>query len=107
MAKPDPIRIEREQAWIGDAVLGLYAREWILEREGKMDAEMFVRLTSNHFLAGLGNPTSIEAEIGRAYEAGGQAAAYAHMEEKILPHFLVQEKKRKRQSGGRHPSTPR
>jgi len=99
--KPDPIQIEREQAWTGDAVLGLYAREWILEREGKMDAEMFARMTSNHFLAAIGNPTSVEAKIGRVYSAEGITAAFAHIENELVPLFLTQEKKRKRQAGGR------
>ena len=101
--KPDPIQIEREQAWIGDAVLGLYAREWILEREGKMDAEMFARMSSNHFLAAIGNPTSVEAAIGRVYEADGLQAAFAHIESELVPLFLIQEKKRTRQAGGHKP----
>jgi dsRNA-specific ribonuclease len=99
--KPDLIQIEREQAWVGDAVLGLYAREWILQREGSMDAEMFARMTSNHFLAAFGNPTSVEAEIGRVYAKDGLQAARSHIETVLIPLFLVQEQKRKRQAGGR------
>ena len=100
--KADPQRVEQEQAWIGDAVLGLHARRWILQREGKMDAEMFTRLTSNHFLDTIGNPTAVEAAIGRAYDSGGLDAAFAYIESEVLPKFLSQEKKRIRESHGRH-----
>ena len=31
----DDTKIEQELAWIGDAVLGLFARNWILEKEKK------------------------------------------------------------------------
>jgi len=98
--KNDPVRREREEAWVGDAVLGLYAREWILEREGGMDAEMFARMTSNQFLATIGNPTSVEAEIGRVYAADGLAAACQHIAQQLIPQFLAQEKRRKRHAGG-------
>jgi len=98
--KEDPKRTEQEQAWIGDAVLALYARQWILQREGKMDAEMFTRLTSNHFLSTIGNPTAVEAAIGRAYRCGGLAAAFAHIESELIPRFLSQEKKRIREAHG-------
>ena len=97
----DPHRTEREQAWIGDAVLGLFARRWILSREGRMDAEMFARLSSNHFLSAIGNPTAVEAKIGRRYQSGGLEAAFAHIESELVPLFLQQEKKRIRQAGGR------
>ena len=103
MARPkaDPKRLEQEQAWTGDAVLGLFAREWILEREGAMDAEMFARMTSNHFLSAVGNPTSVEAAIGRVYSSEGLGAAYAHIRTELVPVFLKQERKRIRQAGGR------
>ena len=97
----DAKRTEREQAWIGDAVLGLFARRWIMEREGTMDAEMLARMTSNQFLSALGNPTAVEAKIGRRYQTGGVEAAFQLMDEEIVPLFLQQEKKRIRQSGGR------
>ena len=67
--------MEQEEAWIGDAVLGLFAREWILQNQKKMDAEMFIRMTSNHFLNSLGNPTKVEAEIGFIFNNEGLEAA--------------------------------
>ena len=99
--KRDPRRIEQEQAWVGDAVLGLFARLWILEREGKMDAEMFARMSSNQFLSSIGNPTAVEARIGRCYATEGIEAAFDHIESELMPLFLQQEKKRIRQAGGR------
>ena len=45
-----------------------------------MDAEMFARMSSNHFLSALGNPTAVEAKIGRVYQRDGLEAACAHIE---------------------------
>jgi len=83
---------EREEAWVGDAVLALYVREWILREKGEMDGEMFVRFTSNDFLKSKGNPTSVEAEIGRVYEQSGLQAGFDWIEEHLYPLFLVKEK---------------
>jgi hypothetical protein len=88
---------EREEAWVGDAVLALFVREWILRTEGGLDGEMFIRFTSNDFLRALGNPTRVEAEIGVVYRERGLEAAFAHIEEKLLPVFEQQEKVRERQ----------
>ncbi|MDB4712321.1 hypothetical protein OAF35_06590 [Verrucomicrobiales bacterium] len=95
----DEKKIVQEQAWTGDAVLGLFAREWILKKERKMDAEMFARMTSNNFLNSLGNPTQVEAKIGRIYEKEGLEKAFYYIEEELIPLFLRQEKKRIRKSG--------
>ena len=56
---------EREEAWIGDAILALYMREWLLREKGRIDGEAFIRATSNDFLRVKRNPTAVEAEIGR------------------------------------------
>ena len=95
------LEIEKEEAWIGDAVLGLFARNWILEKEKKMDAEMFTRMTSNNFLNSLGNPTKVEAKIGLIFNNEGLEKAFSYIEKSILPLFLKQEKKRIRQAGGK------
>jgi len=87
---------EREEAWVGDAVLALFVREWILREKGKLEGEMFVRFTSNEFLRDLGNPTSVEAEIGRVYQEGGLEAGFKHVEEKLMPVFLKREKVREK-----------
>lgn len=99
MKQPDAVREEREEAWIGDAVLSLYARRWILERTGRMDQEMFAALTSNQFLSTIGKPTAMEARIGRSYEEGGLEKAFALIEAELLPKFQAQERNRRRGKG--------
>jgi dsRNA-specific ribonuclease len=83
----------RQKAWVGDAVLSLYARQWILRERGKMDGELHTRFTSNGFLATMGNPTGLEATIGVIYESEGLEAAFAWIEREILPAFLAQVRK--------------
>jgi len=90
------ITIEREEAWIGDAVLALYVREWIIREHGKMDGEMFVRFTSNDFLRCQGNPTSVEAEIGRIYTESGLQAGFDWIETHLYPKFLEKERQYQR-----------
>ena len=97
----DDIKIEQELAWIGDAVLALFARKWILEKEKKMNAKMFTKMTSNIFLNSFGNPTKVEAEIGLIFNNEGLEKAFNHIEKVLLPLFLKQEKKRIRQAGGK------
>jgi dsRNA-specific ribonuclease len=87
MKREDEVRIEREKAWIGDAVLALFARSWVLEERGRMDGEWFTRLTSNEFLSTFGPPTEVEARIGAIYREEGLAAAFAWMETELLPKF--------------------
>ncbi len=83
---------ERAEAWIGDAVLALFVREHLLEKNGTIDGEAFIRFTSNDFLRFQGNPTSVEAEIGRVYQEQGLEAGFAWIEEKLLPRFEQREK---------------
>ncbi|MDB4544867.1 hypothetical protein N9Z83_02885, partial [Akkermansiaceae bacterium] len=71
---------EREEAWVGDAVLALFVREWLLREKRQIDGEAFVRATSNDFLRLKGNPTSVEAEIGRIYHSDGLQAGFDHIE---------------------------
>lgn len=81
---------KRELAWIGDAVLALYARRWILQRQDiphDKRAEAFTAMTSNQFLSSLGEPTQVEATIGQLYETEGLDAANQWMEEHIAPTF--------------------
>ena len=88
-------QVEQEQAWIGDCVLELFSRSWILENHGKISGEMLIRMTSNQFLACLGNPTAIEAKIGRIYQDDGLEPAFSWIEEELLPLFKKQERKRR------------
>ncbi len=100
--KHDEARLtrERQEAWIGDAVLALYVREYILRETGQLDGERFIRFTSNDFLRAAGKPTQIEAEIGRTFAADGLKAAYRLIEARLLPLFQEQERARRRRAGG-------
>jgi dsRNA-specific ribonuclease len=94
----DPEEQMRNEAWIGDAVLALFARSWLLQAvpgAGSKDRNRLFELwVSNHFLSSFGEPTSIEAAIGRTYASGGLNAAFAFIEENLLPRFLQTAKKR-------------
>ncbi len=96
--KDDEMRREREAAWVGDAVLALFARQFVLRERGTMDGEWFTLLTSNEFLSAFGNPTRVEASIGRVYQEQGLQAAFDWMEGELLPVF------RKRVANRRHPA---
>jgi dsRNA-specific ribonuclease len=85
-----------EDAWIGDAVLALYARVKILRGDGALDQEKFIRMTSNRFLAVLGEPSEMEADIGRIYERDGLEAAFQFIEATLMPVFERQEENRRK-----------
>ena len=70
---------------VGDAILALYVREWILAEEGAINGKLFVEFTSNDFLRRTGNATGVEAEIGRMFKAEGLEAAYAWIEQNLRP----------------------
>ena len=94
----------RTKAWIGDAVLALFAREWILKQKNipiEQRAETFIQMTSNQFLSSLGEPTKMEAEIGLIYEGQGLQAAFAHIEQKFIPVFQKQRNNRKKVGSAR------
>ena len=92
--KVDKVALEREQAWVGDAVLSLFARRWLLNRDRRMNGESLTRMTSNQFLSAIGNPTSVEAKIGRLYEREGLEAAFAWLDSELVPLFEKQERNR-------------
>lgn len=92
--KAEDLRQERETAWIGDAVLALFARQFVLRERQTMDGEWFTRLTSNDFLSAFGNPTRVEAAIGKRYLDGGLEAAFAWMQAELIPLFRKQISKR-------------
>lgn len=96
---------KREKAWIGDAVLALFAREWILKQDdiaiGERAAQ-FKDMTSNQFLSALGQPTQMEAEIGLIYQERGLQAAFDYIEAKFIPVFIKQRRNRKRSGSWRN-----
>ncbi len=55
-----------------------------------MDGEWFTRLTSNDFLSAFGNPTRVEASIGKLYQENGLEAAFQWMDENLVPLFRKQ-----------------
>lgn len=93
--KDEEKRREQALAWIGDTILDLYAREWILRERGNVCGETQRRMTSNQFLACFGNPTSVEAKIGEIYQNEGMEAAFAWIQAEILPIFEKQERNRR------------
>lgn len=92
--KDEELRKEREAAWVGDAVLALFARRFVLKERNAMDGEWFTRLTSNDFLSAFGNPTRVEASIGKIYLEGGLDAAFTWMDAELIPVFRKQIAKR-------------
>ncbi len=82
---PDLDPVVRAQAWVGDAILALYVREWILSFKGGIDGQLFIEFTSNNFLRLTGNATGVEAQIGRIFKAEGLEAAYAWIEQHLRP----------------------
>jgi len=93
--KDEQVGREREEAWVGDAVLALFAREFVLRERRNMDGVWFTHLTSNDFLSAFGNPTRVEASIGRIYLEQGLQAAYEWMEAELLPVFRKQMQNRR------------
>ena len=92
--KDEELRQEREAAWVGDAVLALFARQFVLRERQTMDGEWFTRLTSNEFLSAFGNPTRVEAGIGKLYLENGLEAAFKWMNAELNPLFRKQIAKR-------------
>jgi tRNA(Glu) U13 pseudouridine synthase TruD len=88
----DPEEQLRNDAWIGDAVLALFARSWLLQmgqtEYSKERNRLFELWVSNQFLSSFGEPTSVEAAIGRSYANGGLAAAFTYIEENLLKRFI-------------------
>jgi hypothetical protein len=83
-----------EDAWIGDAVLCLYCRDRILRNDGALDGDKLTRMTSNQFLTVFGDPSEVEAEVGRLYAGEGLQAAFAWIEAKLMPDFDKREARR-------------
>ena len=95
----DEIEKLRAEAWIGDAVLALFVRHWLLTGTGRQTSlaertALFELFASNRFLSNFGQPTRVEAEIGRLYQSEGLSAAFAFIEDRFLPRFLAAARKR-------------
>lgn len=88
--KDEELRQQREAAWVGDAVLALFARQFVLRERKTMDGEWFTHLTSNDFLSAFGQPTRVEASIGTIYQEHGLEAAFEWMDTHLIPLFRKQ-----------------
>ena len=75
-------------------MLALFARQFVLRERNMMDGEWFTRMTSNEFLSAFGNPTRVEASIGKLFLDGGLDAAFAWMDAELVPLFRRQIAKR-------------
>jgi dsRNA-specific ribonuclease len=84
----------RAEAWIGDAVLCLFGRLRILRRDGLVDGAQYQRMASNQFLSAFGEPTAVEAELGRLYQEKGLEATFEWIEREWMPLFDRQEANR-------------
>jgi hypothetical protein len=69
-----------KEAWIGDAVLCLYADQNRSERRTGGWRE-------------TGTDSEVEAEIGRLYQPDGLDAVFLWIEQRLMPLFDLQEKK--------------
>jgi hypothetical protein len=92
-------RALRDQAWVGDAVLALYARRWLLRHTPKKmnDADrqlLFELFVSNQFLSSFGEPSQVEAAIGGRFEQEGLLAAFTYIEKSFLESFCRSARKR-------------
>ena len=80
-----------EDAWIGDAVLTLYVRLRILREDGAIDGDKSMRMSSNRFLGAFGEPSEVEARIGRVYTNAGLEAAFDFIQTELMPLHEKQE----------------
>jgi hypothetical protein len=89
----------RAEAWVGDAVLTLFVRRWLLRYTPKKmtDADrqqLFELFVSNQFLSSFGEPSQVEAAIGRKFEQEGLIAAFTYIEKSFLDSFRKSARKR-------------
>ena len=104
MAAFDAQAEERALAWVGDAVLSLWARQWILRQVGRIEGEVLEMVTSNQFLSRFGRPTAVEAGIGRIYRAEGIEAAAQWLDANIEPAVIREVRRRRPDLAGRLPA---
>lgn len=103
----DPMEIEKAEAWLGDAVLALLVRDWLLKTVGTVDGELQGLITSNQFLSRFGQPTAVEAALGRLWRDHGLAAAEAEFGKKFLPEMIRHLRRQRPRLSGRLPAAPR
>ncbi len=92
-----------KDAWVGTPCC-VYARHNILIKTGVVDDATCARMTSNRFLTAIGEPSEVEAQIGRVFQATGLAAAFSWIEQNLVPRFERQEANRRRRARPAHQS---
>jgi hypothetical protein len=100
----DPKETEKAEAWLGDAVLALFARQWILDTFGKADGELQGLITSNQFLSRFGAPTAVEAALGRIWQNEGLPAAMAELQTRFLPEMIRHLRRQRPELSGKLPA---
>jgi dsRNA-specific ribonuclease len=58
-------------------------------------------MTSNQFLSTIKEPSGLEAEIGKVYQDSGLDAAFAFIDESVLPAFERQERNRRKRNSAK------
>jgi hypothetical protein len=96
----DQIKQQREEAWIGDAVLLLYARQRVLREQGTVNSRAEQLFTANGQLSSFSQPTETEACIGRCFTAHGLDAAMQWIRDNLEPIYAKQELARIKAAGG-------
>lgn len=97
---------EKAEAWMGDAVLALFARRWILDTFGRPDGDLQTLITCNHFLSRFGNPTAVEASIGRVLESQGMEAALESVRARFFPEMIRHVRRQRPALAGCLPAQP-
>lgn len=103
----DPREVEKAEAWLGDAVLALLVRDWLLRTLGVADGDLQGLITSNRFLSRFGQPTAVEAALGRLWRDQGYTAAESEFQEKFLPEMVRHLRRQRPALTGRLPSVDR
>jgi hypothetical protein len=98
---------EQAEAWLGDAVLALFARQWILGVLGRADGEIQGLITSNQFLSRFGNPTAVEAGLGRIWRDRGLEPAFAEIRATMLAEMIHHLRRQRPDLGGKLPASRR
>ena len=102
----DPKEQEQAEAWLGDAVLALFARQWILDTLGRTDGEIQGLITSNHFLSRFGAPTAVEAALGRTWLSSGLEATMDEISRTLLPEMIRHLRRQRPELTGKLPALP-
>ena len=100
----DARAMEKAEAWLGDAVLALLVRDWLINALGSTDGDLQGLVTSNQFLSRFGQPTAVEASLGRLWRDQGYAAVESEFRKNFLPEMIRHLRRQRPQLSGRLPA---